>query len=232
MNSFTGNVTVAFRPPMIKQYAEGDFQKVIRYFNFSNKAIFYSLLLILPPVFFEMETVLKLWLGVDDTQTTLFCRLILIYALILSLNNPISIIIQATGNIRAYSTYVEIPTLLCFPATWLLYYHGFPPESAFYVMIFSIVISHIIRLICLKKLFNSFSYKEYIVKFVVPAFVVIVVASFVLFEIRHFIDAGYLRVFVSFLINAIVIGVLAYYLGLMKSERNMLLSLLKSRNHK
>ena len=49
MNSFTGNIIMAVRPPMIKQYAEGDYFKVNRYFTFSSKAVFYSLLLILLP---------------------------------------------------------------------------------------------------------------------------------------------------------------------------------------
>ena len=136
---------MAIQPPMIKSYAEGNYSKVNTFFNFSNKAVYYSLFLIILPMFFEMETVLKLWLDVNDQQTIMFCRLILIHVLLLSLNNPISIIVQANGNIKAYSTLVEIPTLLVFPLTWLLYAFGMPAETAFYVMIIAVIISHIIN---------------------------------------------------------------------------------------
>ena len=226
MNSFTNNIIIAIRPPMVKYYAKGRHDTVKLYFNFSNKAVFYCLLLILLPIFFEMETVLKLWLDVSDTQTVMFCRLILVYTLILSLNNPISIIIQATGNIRAYSTYVEIPTLLCFPATWVLYALGMPAESAFYVMIVAIFLSHIIRLICLKRLFAIFSYREYLFRFVVPAFLVLLSVSTVLFVVRCFIATSVFRLMVSFVVGAVVLVVVCLLFGLTKYERNMIFSLL------
>lgn len=229
MNSFTGNIIMAIKPPMIKLYADGDYEKVNRYFNFSNKAVFFSLLVILLPIFFEMEAVLRLWLDVEDVQTTLFCRLILIYALVLALNNPISVIIQATGKIREYSTYVEIPTLLCFPATWLLYFWGYPAESAFYVMIVAIVLSHIIRLVCLKHLFPVFSYKKYVCSFLFPATFITIIISSSLFVVKNMMIAGYFRLTIMFLVGSLVLIVAGYLLGLNNDERNVLLSLLKKK---
>lgn len=226
MSSFTGNIIMAIRPPMIKQYAEGDFEKVNRYFYFSNKTVFYSLLLILMPIFFEMETVLKIWLDVSDSQTIFFCRLILIYSLILSLNNPISIIIQANGNIRAYSTYVEIPTLLCFPVTWALYAIGMPAEVAFYVMIIAIVSSHIIRLVCLKKLFALFSYKEYIKDFILPAMSILFCNVTVLWLVHSFIIEGVIRFLISFLFGGFIVIVLCVAYGFNKSEKQTLYNII------
>lgn len=227
MNSFTGNIIVALRPPMIKQFAEGDYEKVKRYFNFSNKAVYYSLLFVLLPLMFEMEYVLNLWLEVDDAQTVLFCRLILVYALILSLNNPISIIIQATGNIKAYSTYVEIPTLLCFPATWLLYVCGMPAESAFYAMIFAILISHIIRLVCLKRVFPVFSYKEYFSELVVPAIFITLIVSAALFFIRDAMSEGFYRLIIIIVAGLLFTSILTWLMGLNSFERGVLLSMIR-----
>ena len=227
MNSFTGNIIVALRPPMIKQYAEGDYEKVKRYFNFSNKAVYYSLLFVLLPLMFEMEYVLNLWLEVDDAQTVLFCRLILVYALILSLNNPISIIIQATGNIKAYSTYVEIPTLLCFPATWLLYVCGMPAESAFYTMIFAILISHIIRLVCLKRVFPVFSYKEYFNELVVPAILITLIVSLALFFIRGALSVGFYRLIIIIVAGILFTSLLAWLIGLNSFEKGVLSSMIR-----
>ena len=230
LNSFTNNIIMALRPPMIKQYAECNYEQVNRYFNFSNKAVYYSLLVILLPIFFEMETVLKIWLEIEDAQTTMFCRLILVYVLILSLNNPISIIIQATGNIRAYSTYVEIPTLLCFPITWLLFYWGQPAESAYYVMIGALLLSHIIRLVCLKHLFSVFSYRGYMFSFVLPAFTITLVVSFALFVLTNNVSEGILRLLYSFFSGAFVLVVLCLVFGFNKTEKASLLNMLRRRH--
>ena len=229
MNSFTNNIIVAVRPPMIKQYAEGNYERVYSFFNLSNKAVYYSLLLLLLPLFFEMESVLQLWLSVEDRQTVVFCRLILIYALVLALNNPISIIVQATGNIRAYSTYVEVPTLLCFPITWILFSLGAPAESAFYVMIVAIVVSHIIRLLCLKKLFEEFSYKDYVIDFLLPAIVITIAVSIVLHKVTSWMDTGFFRLVVSLGVCVVLVSLLFFLFGMTKREREYVVSLLKSR---
>lgn len=231
MSSFTSNIILAVKPPMIKQYAAGEFEKVNSFFNFNNKTVFYSLLLILLPIFFEMETVLKLWLDVEDAQTVMFCRLILVYALILSLNNPISIIIQATGNIRAYSTYVEIPTLLCFPATWILYALGMPAESAFYVMIVAITISHIIRLVCLKRLFPVFSYRGYLMRFVIPAGTIASIVSIILWVLTQWMQQGIMRLLASVFLCGCLIILLCYLFGLTKSERQTIISIIKKKGY-
>ena len=227
MNSFTSNIVLAVKPPMIKSYAKGDTRLVINYFQLCNKAVYYFLLVVLLPIFFEMETVLKIWLDVSDPQTTLFCRLILVYSLILSLNNPISIIVQATGNIKAYSTYVEIPTLLCLPITWILYSLGAPPQSAFYVMIFVISVSHCIRLLCLKRVFPQFSYRKYWREFVLPGVVIFVLVGLGLFACRQLLTSGILRLFVSILVGSILLIILCYAFGLTKDERRIVISLIQ-----
>lgn len=228
-SSFTGNIIMAIKPPMIKSYAEGNYSKVNTFFNFSNKAVYYSLFLIILPMFFEMETVLKLWLDVNDQQTIMFCRLILIHVLLLSLNNPISIIVQANGNIKAYSTLVEIPTLLVFPLTWLLYAFGMPAETAFYVMIIAVIISHIIRLVCLKKLFPIFSYREYLIGFVLPAAIISVVSSLVVFFVFSNMPDSFLRFVIVCFVSFVMIVLMCYFFGFNTSERKMLLSLLPHR---
>ena len=229
MNSFTGNIIMAVKPPMIKTYAEKNYQVVNKYFKFSNKVVYYSLLLILLPVYFEIETVLYYWLDVSDIQTTLFCRLILIYVLILALNNPISIIVQATGNIRAYSTYVEIPTLLCFPVTWVLFALGYPAETAFYVMIVAIIISHVIRLVCLKKVYPAFSYREYALGFLLPSLVITVIVCLVLVVVHYYMSPGIYRLLAVLFVGALTLIIMCWFIGFTRYEKDVLLNLIKLR---
>lgn len=229
MGSFTSNIVLAIKPPMIKTFADGQLDKVNTYFDISNKAIFYSLIVFLLPIFIEIEIVLRLWLDVKDEQTFLFCRLILVYALIVALSNPIAIIIQATGNIRNYSIFVEIPTLLCFPATWILFEIGCPAQSAFYTLILAIVLSHVIRLVCLKQQFPVFSYKRYIVRFVMPASFILVLTSFLLFIVRMTLDSSIWRLLLSFIVCCTSVVFFCYLFGLNKSERGIIKSLIIKR---
>ena len=232
VSSFSGSFLMAIRPPMIKSYAEESYLYLNKIFNLSNKFIYYCLLMISLPIMFEMNTVLTLWLKTTDPQTVLFSRLILVYALIMSLNNPISIIIQATGHVKEYHVPVETFTLLCVPATYILFKLGYPASSTYIVMIITAVASHIVRLICLKKYYKPFSYSEYINSFVLPALVITIVTSLIVFQIHNSILNTYYRIFAVTSVSVLFVASFAILIGLSKSERDVVKQLIKSINQK
>ncbi len=152
----------------------------------------------------------------------LFSNLILVYALIMSLNNPISIIIQASGHVKEYHVPVEIFTLLCVPATFILFKLGFPAYSTYIVMIIAAVASHAVRLICLKKYYKLFSYSEYIKSFILPAFAITIITSFIIFLIHSSIMNASLRIFTVVFLSVVCVVVLTIFIGLTKTEKDVL----------
>ena len=87
------------------------------------------------PLFVEMDTVLQIWLNVHDPLTVSFSRYMVIYTIVLSLNNPISIIIQAAGYVKQYHLATEVLTLLCPIFTYVSFKMGFPAISTFFLMV-------------------------------------------------------------------------------------------------
>lgn len=219
LGSLTSSIFLALRPQMIQSYSEKSFNYLNSLFNFSNKAIYYGLLIICIPLFIEMESILVFWLSNNDPQTILFCRLILVYGLIMALNNPISIIIQATGHVKVYHLIVEFFTLLCGPISLILFKAGFSPSSSYYVIILMSIFAHVARVILLRKFYNEFDFPYYIKSFLVPAFAVTFIAFFTGFLFSK-IDTGfYIRIPVGLLISLIIISVLVYFFGLSGSEK-------------
>jgi hypothetical protein len=166
-----------------------------------------------------MDTVLILWLNTSDPQTVLFSRFILVYALIMSLNNPISIIIQATGHVKEYHVAVETFTLLCVPATYILFKLGYPAYTTYIVMIVAAVASHFVRLICLKKYYKPFSYSEYLKSFILPALTITLFASSFVFLIHRIIRNTSLRVCAVVFFSIACVASLAFLIGLSKIEK-------------
>ena len=232
ISSFVGSFLMAIRTPMIKSYAEESYLYLNKIFNLSNKFIYYCLLMICLPLMFEMDTILFLWLKTTDQQTVLFSRLLVVYALIMSLNNPIAIIIQATGRIKEYSVPVETFTLLCVPATYILFKAGYPAYSTYIVMIIAAVASHAVRLICLKKFYNPFSYSEYFKSFLLPAFAVTIITSLLVFLIHRSIIITSLRVSAVFCSSLTCVVVFALMIGLSKTEKDVLKKLIISLKRK
>jgi O-antigen/teichoic acid export membrane protein len=226
VSSFSNSFLMAIRTPMIKSYAEESYVYLNKIFNMSNKFIYYSLLMVCLPIIFEMDIILIFWLKTSDAQTVFFSRLILVYALIMSLNNPISIIIQATGHVKGYHVAVEIFTLSCVPATYILFKLGYPAASTYIVMIIAAIASHIVRLICLKKYYKAFSYSEYIKSFLLPAFAITIILSSFLFLIHRSIVTASSRALAVFLFSIVCVPAVAFLIGLTKSEKGVLKQLI------
>lgn len=123
ISGFANNVTTAFRPQIVKQYAQGNIAEMQNLIT--NAAKFFILLygIIMVPLFIEVESVLKLWLGQVPEYTVPFCRALLIQTVIRALIWILDIPIHATGNIKRISfisgsmfiiTIVPVYTLLRF----------------------------------------------------------------------------------------------------------------------
>lgn len=227
MSTFTHSLVLAIRPPMIKSYAESNFSFVYLVFNISNKIIIYLLAMVSIPLVIEMDYVLNLWLGVTDSQTIAFSRLMIIYSVVLALHNPITIIIQATGQVKWYNILVESLTLLCVPLTYLLFRLDCPAISTYFIMILLIVFAHIVRLMCLKKLFSLFSIKDYVLKFIIPAALVLCITFIVSYCIHSLLTRGFSRLICVTFVSIITIAVLAYFLALSKQEKNVMMKYIR-----
>lgn len=229
INSFCSSFILAVRPPMIKAYAEKDFNFLNILFNISNKFVYYSLLVISLPLIFEMNIVLEIWLGSSDTQTVLFSQLMVVYTLILSLNHPISIIVQATGKVKEYNLPVETLTLLCPILTYFLFKKGYSAESLYVSMIICISLSHIIRLYCLKRFYKSFRYKDYIVDFILPALIVTSISVLLCLTIQRSISPSFYRLVVSVIVSIISVITFGYIFSLTRTEKQMVKNFIKNR---
>ena len=232
LNSFCNSFLMAVRPPMVKAYAEHRFEYLNQLFIYSTKFIFYTLLVLFIPLYLEMDYVLRIWLKTTDLQAVLFSRLMLIYALLLSLSNPITFIMHAGGFVKHYHISVEIPTLAIMPITYFLFEVGYPAYTTYIVMIICITCSHVIRLLCMKKFYPYYEIKNYVRLFVVPA-VIITLISFALAERLHsLVKYEILRLVCISVQTFMVTFSLTYFVGLNNEERKMVkqgLSFLKRR---
>ena len=228
LSSLSGSFLMAIRTPMIKSYVEESYLFLNQIFNLSNKFIYYGLLIVCLPLFFEMNTVLSLWLNTSDAQLVLFSRLILVYALIMSLNNPISFIIHAVGRVKEYHVAVETFTLLIVPVTFVLFELGLAPYYSYVVMIIAAIVSHIVRVICIKKYYEAFNYDEYLNKFLFPAIAIMLVSSSLVFLIHMSINDTLLRLLSVSVFSVFSIVFFIIFFNMTNAERVALKKLLTS----
>lgn len=229
LSTFAQSFIMAIRPPIIKAYAENNYGYLEKLYYFSNKFIYYLLLIIFIPLIIKTEYILILWLGevAVDNNMIVFSKLILIQTFILSLHSPITILIQATGKVRKYFTIVETFTLLSMPLTYIVFKLGFSAESTYIVNIVIFIIAHIYRLIILQQSLSIFKIKDYFKRFLIKALFISFVTLIGALYVEKISENELISLFIIVCYVIIVIAVLVYLFVLSSEEKLYIKKLLK-----
>lgn len=224
--NFSNSFIMAIRPPMIKEYSDGDIEQLNTLFSISNKIIFFLMAVICFPLFFGMPYILKVWLGDISLDTIIFCRLIIVYSFFLSFHNPITIIMQAMGQVKEYFVPVESFTILCVPITYVLFKLHFPASSTYVTMIACIVASHFVRVIQLKKYYREFDLRDYIFRFIVPSLICIIVLALIISVFFLRIQNEIVQLLSVVCFCTFFLGFFGFFVLLSKNERTNLVNIL------
>lgn len=220
------SIVIAFRPAMVKAYAEKDFTYLDTLFYYSNKSILYLLLCVSVPLFIEMPIILHWWLGAASSQMILFSRLFILFMILLMMLYPISTIIQSSGKIKYYTLWVDSITLMTLPITWFFYKLGAPDYCCFISLISVFLIAHFVRLICLRYYYNSFTFSNYFKQLIIPGITISTLSVAIAYTI-HLYTGHQLWDFilVSFFSPTATL-LLTYTIGLSNKEKHLLYTFL------
>ena len=101
--ALSNSIVVAFRPAMVKSFAEKDYTSLNKMFIANNKFILYLLMMVAIPLMLELRIIFDWWLGNVSEEAIIYTRLTIIYMLCFSMHNPVTTIIQSTGQLKYYS---------------------------------------------------------------------------------------------------------------------------------
>lgn len=227
LNALGNTVVISFRPAMIKSYAEQQYNYLNNLFYTHNKAVFYLLTGVSIPLLFEMRPILEWWLKIVSDEMVLFSRLFVVYLILLIMSNPITTIIQATGKIKYYSLVVESITILCLPISWVCFRMGYNSVWLLYNMIGVCVVTHFGRIYFLKLYYPSFSARQYVFGFVLPAIICVSVSGIATYMLHQTLSAGLLRLCTICILSPLVLFISAYFIGINHAEKAVFHNLIR-----
>ena len=219
LTNFSNNVITAFRPQIIKQYAQGNMSSMVKLMINASK---YSMILFLAlslPIFFELPYILRLWLVVVPDKTVEFIRILLVSVIPFTLYDVIIIGIHASGNIKAISIILGTLNLLLFIPSYFLLYLGFNVESVYYCFLVFRCINLIAVFIVLKKQMPEFPLKLLIKEVTLNLFFISSIVICLIFFINSNYVESFSRFIVSCCISFILYGLYTFYFVIDKSTR-------------
>lgn len=230
--ALSNSIVVAFRPAMVKSFAEKDYTSLNKMFIANNKFILYLLMMVAIPLMLELRIIFDWWLGNVSEEAIIYTRLTIIYLLCFSMHNPVTTIVQSTGQLRHYSLYVDSILLLCLPATWLAFHLGASSEISIALMIVMCFAAHFVRLIILHNQYPSFRYGPYISEIILRGLFVAVCTFFVVYLVHQALHPGIVRLVTVFASSCITMLLTVYFLGLSAKEQQTLCHFLMQRMNK
>lgn len=229
IQAFSMNVMLAFKPQLTEAYAQSNLRRVTILMHFLSKVSYALLLTLCIPVIFNLNYILKIWLGEDVPQyTTIFTILVLVNMILSSLNTPLSYVVQATGQVKSYQIVRSIVIIATFPLSWLGLKMGYAPQTVFWVSIVTTVINQIVSLYLIKRIY-PFDYHVYMKDVISPCVlysVLCITPSLLLFR---YMSSGVYRLISIALLSSISSGIVFLHILLNKREREIAKSFIPSK---
>ncbi len=217
--SLSANVVQAFRPQIIKQYAQNNIRTMETLMCNSIKFSVLLFAMVGVPLSYEIYPIMQLWLGTVPEFAPQFCVLLLTISLFNTINRVIVTAIHATGRIRYLSLISGTLYLLIIPIVYLLFrYLTNNPLYAYLtslIIMITIVITNTIIARCqipglsLRRIISSF----------ISSLLLGLLASPSLF-VSSIANNGFFHIILTFVAYIFSLLVFAYFFAINKEQRN------------
>lgn len=232
--NFISNFQVALNPQITKNYANGNVGEMEKLSYLGIKFSYMILFILAFPLSLNIDFILHLWLVEVPDYSALFIILILIDALVGTLfGTPLMTALSATGVIRNYQIVVSLVILCIVPVGYFVLKLGLDAPSVFYVTILFSLISGFVRfLFCRKQI--GYSLMRICKSVLLPVGCMTLLSLPVPIYMRMAVlrDSNFVNFVFLSLLSVFLSGVLAWFIGMKKSERNTILSMVKSKINK
>jgi O-antigen/teichoic acid export membrane protein len=226
MNFFCSAMLQALNPQIMKSEGAKDRNRMLQFSMLACKLGFLLLAFIAIPCISEMKSILEAWLKVVPDHTIYFCSLILTAAMINQLTAGLDSAIQATGKIKNYMLLGGSIKLAIIPISYIFLRLKIPLYYVMGLYSFFEAIGGIVRVNVLGReagLSAKVFLSEVIFK-VAPVATVIILLNFFFSLYWHY----EFRWLISIPISSLLFLILAYFISLSPSERNILTNLFMS----
>lgn len=227
VTQFGNNFMTAVRPQIIKQYAAGQTEEMIKLVYLSSNFSFYLMWIFILPLSLEADYVLTLWLGQYPDHSVSFLILVFILCLIQALKTPRTAVLHATGKL--FLANITIGTLLClaFPLAYIFLKLGAEPESVFWAANLTMLLSEFVSVFIVRR-YVKYSISNYLLNVHLRCMLV-AIASFITpyFLYSRFLEPSFLRLIQTCLLTTISTIIVVWTIG-MNSDMKLKIKLLIS----
>ena len=226
--AFGNNFISALRPQIIKSYGAGDIPHAINLTAKGIKITFYLMYFIILPLVLECPFVLGIWLVDVPYKAVVFTRLVLILCLMRTFQDPVSTLYLAIGKIKKSQILAAVYTVLCLLMCMVAFGMGASPEVSVWISMILEILNLVTVCYLLDELIKV-DWFTFIRNSMLPILKVVVLTIPGLLISEQCLNAGVIRFLIVSILSVLLNSLVIYYVGLDKSERSMIVSIVKNK---
>ena len=230
VQNFSRNIIVAINPQITKSYAAGNLYYMHKLIMFGAKFSFFLIMFFSIPICLETDTLLALWLNMDNLPqyTPHFVRLSLLSTLCITLGGTLVTAVCATGKMKKYEICVGVTALMIFPLTFIAFYFGASPISAYIINCVVYFILIFVRLFIVKD-YIHISASMYVRNVIGRSICTLIFALPLPWVFHSLIDNSILRLVTVSLVSAICSIGAIWSIGINRMERGLITSAIRNK---
>ena len=219
LSSLSGNVIQAFRPQIIKSYAQGNLHRMEELMANAIKLTTLMFCMTAVPIFFEMDYIMHLWLGKVPVMAVEICRILLLYGYVCMISNVLCIGIHATGNIKWLSFITGTIYLLSLPINYV-FFKLYPndPMWAYYISVIMMLFVVCSNIVIFKKELPKYHIGRYL-NGALSGIVICLVSCIPIYFISEYIHTSFLKFILEILVYSFVCSAIAFRFILNVNQR-------------
>ncbi|WP_296094505.1 hypothetical protein [Alloprevotella tannerae] len=225
--SFVGNITTAFRPQIVKLYAQEKYTEMMDIYYLSMRMLIIVMSVIIISFIYNCDFILRIWLKQVPAYTVILLDICFFETFFDVMASNLKIGVHAAGKIKGYSIFQGIVKLLVIPLAVLCLLAGKHPEHIYILNTLSTFVCVLLSVYYLKKYIPLFSVQDFCMK--VSSMILPVVPTILLLYLltnlnisefsRLILSCGLILVSMSFF----------SYLFLGREERNVVNRMVKNK---
>lgn len=219
VKAFAFNVIQAFRPQIIKKYAQEDIDAVNQYCIMATQYTLILFSIIAVPFLFKTECILHLWLGLIPEHTVFFLRIVLLGTIFNLANNIVNIPIHACGRMKLFSLVTGSCFMISIPLMYILLKLGGSADMSYLIVLLAYTACFCGSLIILKRNIPDINMTQLFIqgyfKYIVCITPGLLISVWLLYSIRN----DFLSFISIFFINTIAICICTFLIIMSKEDR-------------
>ena len=219
LNQFVTNFITAVRPQVVKSFAADDYHRM---YSLTFSAAKYSYLLMLAlmlPLCFEINFILKIWLGDNVPESTYeFTLIVMITYLMETFHSASLMSYHAIGRIKTGNIVGGTLMILALPLSYISLKIGYPAYSVF-IVIFCVNFIQMFFGWWLIRRYVHFNWNTLIYKTYLPAIFITILSSILPYIIVTNMPEGWMRLIIVTVSIEIPLLIMTFFIGIEKGDR-------------